>query len=108
MKLGQMLVKAGVITREQLESALNAQRDQGGRLGLNLVRMNLINEEDLNSYLSRQIRIEAINIEKMKIEADVLQLVPAKLAIRYEVIPVERVGKTLVVAMADPHNLFHH
>ncbi len=106
MKLGQMLVKAGVITREQLESALNAQRDQGGRLGLNLVRMNLINEEDLNSYLSRQIRIEAINIEKMKIEADVLQLVPAKLAIRYEVIPVERVGKTLVVAMADPHNLF--
>lgn len=106
MKLGQMLVKAGVITHEQLESALNAQRDQGGRLGLNLVRMNLINEEDLNSYLSRQIRIEAINIDKMKIEPDVLQLIPAKLAIRYEVIPVERVGKTLVVAMADPHNLF--
>jgi type IV pilus assembly protein PilB len=101
-----MLVKAGVITHEQLESALNAQRDQGGRLGLNLVRMNLINEEDLNSYLSRQIRIEAINIDKMKIEPDVLQLIPAKLAIRYEVIPVERVGKTLVVAMADPHNLF--
>ena len=106
MKLGQMLVKAGVITHEQLESALNAQRDQGGRLGLNLVRMQLINEEDLNSYLSRQIRIEAINIDKMKIEPDVLQLIPAKLAIRYEVIPVERVGKTLVVAMADPHNLF--
>lgn len=106
MKLGQMLVKAGVITRDQLEGALNAQRDQGGRLGMNLVRMKLINEEDLNSYLSRQIRIEAINIEKMKIEPEVLQLIPAKLAIRYEVIPVERVGKTLVVAMADPHNLF--
>ncbi len=106
MKLGQMLVKAGVITRDQLEGALNAQRDQGGRLGLNLVRMKLINEEDLNSYLSRQIRIEAINIEKMRIEPEVLQLIPAKLAIRYEVIPVERVGKTLVVAMADPHNLF--
>jgi len=106
MKLGQMLVKAGVITRDQLEGALNAQRDQGGRLGLNLVRMKLINEEDLNSYLSRQIRIEAINIEKMRIEPEVLQLIPAKLAIRYEVIPVERVGKTLIVAMADPHNLF--
>jgi len=101
-----MLVKAGVITRDQLEGALNAQRDQGGRLGLNLVRMKLINEEDLNSYLSRQIRIEAINIEKMRIEPEVLQLIPAKLAIRYEVIPVERVGKTLIVAMADPHNLF--
>jgi len=68
--------------------------------------MKLINEEDLNSYLSRQIRIEAINIEKMRIEPEVLQLIPAKLAIRYEVIPVERVGKTLIVAMADPHNLF--
>ncbi len=106
MKLGQMLVKAGVITREQLESALNSQREQGGRLGYNLVRMKLISEEDLNSYLARQNRIEAINIEKMAIDPEVLQLVPAKLAIRYEVIPVERVGKTLVVAMADPHNLF--
>jgi type IV pilus assembly protein PilB len=106
MKLGQMLVKAGVITNEQLESALNSQRDQGGRLGYNLVRMKLITEEDLNSYLARQNRIEAINIDSLKIEPEVLQLVPAKLAIRYEVIPVERVGKTLVVAMADPHNLF--
>ena len=106
MKLGQMLVKAGVITNEQLESALNSQRDQGGRLGYNLVRMKLITEEDLNSYLARQNRIEAINIDSLKIEPEVLQLIPAKLAIRYEVIPVERVGKTLVVAMADPHNLF--
>ncbi len=106
MKLGQMLVKAGVITREQLESALNAQREKGGRLGYNLVRMKLISEDDLNSYLARQNRIEAINIEKMKIDPEVLQLIPAKLAIRYEVVPVERTGKTLVVAMADPHNLF--
>jgi type IV pilus assembly protein PilB len=106
MKLGQMLVKAGVITREQLESALNAQREKGGRLGYNLVRMKLISEEDLNNYLARQNRIEAINIEKMKIDPEVLQLIPAKLAIRYEVVPVERTGKTLVVAMADPHNLF--
>ena len=59
MKLGQMLVKAGVITREQLESALNAQREKGGRLGYNLVRMKLISEDDLNSYLARQNRIEA-------------------------------------------------
>ncbi len=101
-----MLVKAGVITREQLESALTAQREQGGRLGYNLVRMKLISEEDLNDYLGRQSRIEAINIDKMKIAPEVLQLIPAKLAIRYEAIPVERNGKTLVVAMADPHNLF--
>jgi type IV pilus assembly protein PilB len=106
MKLGQMLLKAGLLDQIQLDSALEHQKNEGGRLGYNLVKMNLISEGKLNDYLARQNRIEAINIEGVDIPRDVLSLVSAKLALRYEVIPVEREGRRLVLAMADPQNLF--
>jgi len=101
-----MLLKAGIIDQQQLDSALEHQRDEGGRLGYNLVKMNLISEEELNDYLARQNRIEAVNIDGIKIPQEVLNLVSAKLALRYEVVPVEKEGRKLVVAMADPQNLF--
>lgn len=106
MKLGQMLLKAGVIDQQQLDKALEHQREEGGRLGYNLVKMNLVTEEELNDYLARQNRIEAVNIDKIKIPQEVLNLVSAKLALRYEVVPVMKEGRKLVVAMTDPQNLF--
>ncbi|MCD4706695.1 MAG: type IV-A pilus assembly ATPase PilB [Candidatus Sabulitectum sp.] len=106
MKLGQMLLKAGLLDQEQLADALEHQKNEGGRLGYNLVRMNLISEENLNIYLARQNRIEAVNIDSIDIPQDVLNLVSAKLALRYEVVPVEKEGRKLVLAMADPQNLF--
>ncbi len=106
MKLGQMLLKAGIIDQQQLDSALDHQKEEGGRLGYNLVKMSLISEEELNNYLARQNRIEAVNIDSIKIPQSVLDLVSAKLALRYEVVPVEKEGRKLVVAMADPQNLF--
>ena len=106
MKLGQMLLKAGLLDQEQLADALEHQKNEGGRLGYNLVKMNLISEEKLNDYLARQNRIEAVNIDGVDIPQDVLNMVTAKLALRYEVIPVEKEGRKLVLAMADPQNLF--
>jgi type IV pilus assembly protein PilB len=106
MKLGQMLLKAGIVTREQLEEALQLQQDEGHRIGFNLVKLKMVTEEELNNYLARQNKIESINIGDMDISQDVVHLVPSDIARRYEVIPIERIGKTLVVAMADPHNLF--
>ena len=106
MKLGQMLLKAGLLDQEQLADALEHQKNEGGRLGYNLVKMDLISEEKLNDYLARQNRIEAVNIDGIDIPQDVLNLVSAKLALRYEVIPVEKEGRKLVLAMADPQNLF--
>lgn len=106
MKLGQILLKAGLLDQDQLADALEHQKNEGGRLGYNLVKMNLISEEKLNDYLARQNRIEAINIDSVDIPQNVLDLVSAKLALRYEVIPVEKEGRRLVLAMADPQNLF--
>jgi type IV pilus assembly protein PilB len=106
MKLGQMLLNSGLITREQLEQALKQQRDDGGRLGYNLVKMQAISEEELNSYLARQHRIESVNLDEVDIPADVIDLIPSDIARRYEVVPIQKVGKTLVVAMTDPDNLY--
>ena len=106
MKLGQMLLNSGLITREQLEQALKRQRDDGGRIGYNLVKMRAISEEELNNYLARQHRIESVNLDEVDIPQDVIDLIPADIARRYEVVPIQKVGKTLVVAMTDPDNLY--
>lgn len=101
-----MLLDAGIITREQLEQALKMQRADGGRLGYNLVKMNALTEAELNSYLARQHRIESVNLDDISIDPAIVKMVPPEIARRYEVIPIQKVGKTLVVAMTDPDNLF--
>jgi type IV pilus assembly protein PilB len=106
MKLGQMLLEAGLITREQLEQALKMQRADGGRLGYNLVKMKVLTEEDLNSLLSRQHRIDSVDLDQLELDKKVVDLIPPEVARRYEVVPIQRVGKKLVVAMTDPDNLF--
>lgn len=105
-KLGQLLIDSGIITDRQLEDALALQGKDGGRLGYHLVNINAISEQDLNQYLARQQSIESIDLDTTEIDPEVLALIPSEIAWRYEVIPIERDGRTLVVAMTDPHNLF--
>jgi type IV pilus assembly protein PilB len=105
-KLGQLLLDSGIITSKQLDEALAIQGKEGGRLGFHLVGINAISEQDLNQYLARQQSIETIDLDNIQISQDVLTLIPSEIAWRYEVIPIERDGRTLVVAMTDPHNLF--
>jgi len=105
-KLGQLLLDSGIITSKQLDEALAIQGKEGGRLGYHLVGINAISEQDLNQYLARQQSIETIDLDNIQISQDVLTLIPSEIAWRYEVIPIERDGRTLVVAMTDPHNLF--
>jgi type IV pilus assembly protein PilB len=105
-KLGQLLLDSGIITGKQLDEALAIQGKEGGRLGYHLVGINAISEQDLNQYLARQQSIETIDLDNIRISQDVLTLIPSEIAWRYEVIPIERGGRTLVVAMTDPHNLF--
>ena len=106
MKLGQMLLRAGMITKEQLEQCLKMQQEDGGKLGYNLVRIKAIGEDELNSYLARQHHIETINLEEITINRELLKMIPAEIARRYEVIPIKKEGRKIIVAMTDPGNLF--
>jgi type IV pilus assembly protein PilB len=105
-RLGDLLVGEGLITPENLRRALAEQRGTSEKLGSILVRLNLLSEEQLIGFLSRQYGIPSITLSQLDIDPEVLRLVPAQLAKKYEVIPIERAGNALTLAMADPTNVF--
>jgi type IV pilus assembly protein PilB len=105
-RLGDLLVSEGLITPEQLARALVEQRGTPEKLGSILIRLGLIQEDQLTGFLSRQYGIPSIALSQLEVERDVLDFVPARIARKYEVLPVRRTGNTLTLAMADPTNVF--
>jgi type IV pilus assembly protein PilB len=105
-RLGDLLVGEGLITPEQLASALIAQRGTAEKLGSILIRLNLIQEDELTGFLSRQYAIPAITLSQLDVDRDVLDLVPARIARKYEVLPIRTAANTLTLAMSDPTNVF--
>ncbi|PID59131.1 type II secretion system protein GspE [candidate division KSB3 bacterium] len=105
-KIGEILLKANVITNEQLHQALQEQKRSGERLGSLLVKLGFLEEEEILSCLSKQFGVPAIDLETFQIEGSVLETIPVKTAQKYTVIPISRVGGTLTLAMADPSDIF--
>ena len=105
-RLGDLLVREGLINQEQLQRALAEQKGNSEKLGSILVRHNVITEDQLVAFLSKQYGIPSITLSQLDIDADVLKLVPAQIAKKYEVLPIKRTGNSLTLAMADPTNVF--
>src|SRR5881409_3682382 len=105
-RLGDLLVADGLLTAEQLKKALAEQKGSHEKIGTVLIRLNLINEDQLIGFLSRQYGVPSITLAQLDIDQDVLKLVPAPIARKYEVIPVRKMGNSLALAMADPTNVF--
>src|ERR1700739_921277 len=91
-RLGELLVAEALIAPEELRRPLNEQKGTSEKLGSILVRLNLLNEEQLIGFLSRQYGIPSITLSQLDIDPEVLRLVPSQLAKRYEVIPIKRTG----------------
>jgi len=104
-RLGDLLVTAGVLTGEQLATALREQERLGGRLGQILVAKSFVTEEVLVRALSSQLRIDVAVLGGLRIPAEVLRLVPADLAREHVVIPFGRQSSFLDLAMANPLDL---
>ena len=105
-RLGDLLVNEGLITQENLQRALVEQKGSNEKLGSILVRLGLIQEDQLIGFLSRQYGIPSITLTQLDIDPEVVKLVPAQIAKKYEVLPVKRTGNALTLAMADPTNVF--
>jgi type IV pilus assembly protein PilB len=105
-RLGEILVKDSLITRDQLAQALDYQKKNGGRLGTCLSKLGLISDEDITAVLSRQYGVPSINLNFYEVDPAVIQLVPQETAVRYQIVPLSRVGSTLTIAMSDPTNVF--
>jgi len=101
-KLGDMLVSAGLLTAEQLKTALAEQKRAGGRLGTNLVKLGFLSEDEITQFLQKQYGVSSINLSDYNIAQAILDLVPSELATKYRCIPLERKGKVLTVAMVNP------
>ena len=105
-KLGEILVREKLLTPQQLREALDFQRENGGRLGFNLVRLGLVSDDMITAVLSRQYGVPSVNLELFDIEQGVIRLIPREVAEKYSVLPLSRVGATLTLAMVDPTNVF--
>src|SRR5215510_16614372 len=102
VKLGEMLLKAGLVSEAQLQEALEAQKKNGGKLGYNIVKLGFVTEDEITQLLSDQYGVPSINLRHFQIEDVVIQLIPTEVAQKYLVDPVNRTGATLTIAMADP------
>lgn len=105
-KIGELLVRESLITPEQLQSAMVEQKKKGGRLGTHLTRMGAINEEELLNFLSKQYGVPAVNLSDFELDHEVVRMVPREVLEKHVMIPINRAGNTLIVAMSDPNNIF--
>jgi len=105
-RLGDLLVREGLIDNEQLARALNEQKGSNDKLGGILVKLNFVTEEKLIAFLSRQYGIQSTTLSQLDIDPEVLKLVPEQISRKYEVLPIKRQGNQLTLAMADPTNVF--
>jgi len=106
VRLGEILVKESLITQDQLQKALEFQRANGGKLGSCLTKLGFITDDDITGVLSRQYGVPSINLKYYEIDPTVIRLIPQDTALRYQVIPLSRVGSVLTIAMTDPTNVF--
>jgi len=104
-KLGDILVREGLITLEQLKKALQEQKSSGMRLGYTLVKLGFIEETEVTKMLARQYRMPAVDLSRFEVDPKILKLIPPDIATKHVVLPLKREGRTLTVAIADPNNV---
>ena len=104
-RIAEILVRGGVINRDQLKEALDTQKKNGTNLVHELVRLGYTNEDKLTSFLGQQFGIEMVDLENAEIQDPAFNLVPIRLVHKYQLVPLKLHGSTLTVAMSDPTNL---
>ena len=101
-RLGDLLVREGLITSDQLGKALGEQRASGMRLGYCLVKMGFVQEIEITKMLARQYRMPAVDLSRFEVDPKIIKLVPADMAVKHMVLPLKRDGRNLTLALANP------
>src|SRR3984957_13095672 len=101
----EALLRDGLITRDQVQTAQREQQQNGTGIQYNLVKLGFIQELELTKLLARQHRMPAVDLTKFEVDPKIAKLIPTELALKHLVLPLKRDGRTLTVALADPTNL---
>ena len=104
-RLGEVLLGRGVINQKQLEKALAHQRDHGGLMGQILVELGFVGEEEIALALTAQYGFPYLPLDNYEIDTELTSIIAEPLARRYCLIPIDRIGNALTLAMADPSNV---
>jgi type IV pilus assembly protein PilB len=102
IRLGDLFVKEGLITEQQLQEGLAEAKTAGTRIGYALVHLGFVAEEELTRMPAKQYRVPAVDLEKVAVDPKIIKLVPAAVAQKHLVLPLRRVGRMLTVAMTNP------
>jgi len=105
-RLGELLIRNQMISDDQLAKAISEQKSEGIRLGAALIKLGYVQEHDLATFLSKHYGVPSIDLKQFDVDPAVIKLVPAAVAQKYQLIPINRAGATLIVAMSDPSNIF--
>ncbi|HVR60653.1 MAG TPA: type IV-A pilus assembly ATPase PilB [Polyangia bacterium] len=104
-RLGELLVKEQVISAAELQKALDTSKRSREPLRDSLIKLGVVNEDNLTQFLAKQYGVLAINLAEFDIEPEVIALLKKDVARKHRVIPVNRADKTLIVATSDPSNM---
>ena len=106
-ELGDILVKAGKISEQQLTQALDLQKESKEKLGDILIKTGaLSSEEELSTFVGRQLNIGALRLSDIELNSEVVKMIPPDIARKFNVIAISKLGKTLIVAISDPNNIY--
>ncbi len=105
-RVGELLIKEKLVTTEQFTKANEEQRKIGGGIGAILEKLGYVMEKDFITFLSRQYGVPEVDLSELEVDPDLLKLISEDVAKKYQLIPMERYGATLKIAMADPSNIF--
>ena len=101
-RIGDFLLREGLVTEEQLRMAVQDAKEHGTRVGFSLIKLQILAEPELTKALARQYRVPAVDLDRVQVDPKIVKLFPPDLALKHHVLPIRRIGRMLTVAMADP------
>ncbi|MEI6631392.1 MAG: hypothetical protein WCL25_02125 [bacterium] len=104
-QLGELLIERGIIDKLQLEEALNRQQDKGGLIGEIMVELGFVKEEDIAQTLTAQYGFPYLPLGNYEVNQEIAHIIPSRVARQYLIIPIDKIGNNLTLAMSNPLNV---
>lgn len=104
-QLGELLLERNIINSDELERALLTQKEKGGLIGEVLVELGLVKEEDIAQALTAQYGFPYLPLSNYEINPEVISIIPSRVARQYLLVPIDKIGNNITVAMSNPLNV---